>query len=466
MLRKFIEFSEDLGKRTLHINHYRRAALITVPLVFILLILYAHIGCISDLAYAKWFLNILPLPGFLGHLLSSTTYIGNALDQRHNPERRSAFFSTSAGIALGLVIGITLSYMLPGAVCFSTIITSMIFTMRCISTYAGLFSRGCTIAAGIRNYRLSNPQERHGSEIAFLLTALVVGITCGIYLFINHSAKMISLLGVVTFFTPGLTALLTISPVICGFIFISMFTSALMSGTDYFSKGVTFLKEMIMNRNFEPSIQKFHEYRGSLLGGFLSLTVGVILLIAHLHILCGTIGLLTAMMIGATSFSIVGGVFSRLGLTFDGLFEEEDSLTKKTCIVITTAIGYTGLLAAVCPFILRNNNAKNDSSQPSEINQTRIISQATVLPPTSKGIRLALTQFPRKRSRNTSPDSSVILTDYSSLQPRSLESLTTDDTESATQLPKMSFLSPKPSPRLTTKNVVSCQKSKLSCAIL
>lgn len=518
MLGKFIEFSEDFEKRTLHINHYRRAALITVTLAIFLLILYAYLGCTDELGYSKWFLNFLPLPGFLGHLLSSTTYIGNALDQRHNKDRQLLYWSTSTGIALGLVVGITLSLMLPGAACFSTILTSMIFTMRCISTYAGLFSRACTVFSSILNYWRGNKLERHWTEVAFLLIALIGGLTCGIALFVHHKAKMISLLGVVTFFTPGLTAMLAFAPAVAGLIFISMFTSALMSGTDYFSKGLTCFKEMILNRTFEPAIQRFHEYRGSLLGGVLSCVVGLILIIAHAHILCGAMGVLTAVMIAATSFSIIDGVFSRLGFTFDGLFNKEDSNTKKIGIIIATVVGYTGILALTqairhCCFPYKTVNV-NDNSQLSEAEEENsMIANTPSSPPTQVRMMRSLSPLsPRPElsysgssttETEESPSTPLISATSSQLslynpsndndgelrspetntetvrklsQPLAtttdLSDLTeplrnsVDDTESIKQLSNLSFLSRKSLARLPSKNGVSYDKFKLSCAIL
>jgi len=479
-LDRFKTFSHELGERTLdpkNFNHYRRAALITIPLVLLLVILYACTGCeIDGLAYGKWFSYLISIPGFFGHLLSSTTYAGTALDLRNNPDRQPAFWCTFIGIVLGLVVGIALSLMLPGTASFFTILTSMIFTMRCISSYAGLLNRMCTaflvpciylvkelwywVAQGL-NYLCNaslQPErpiwrhERHWSEILLLLIALGVGITCGTVLFATHTAKMIALLGVFTFFTPGLTALLAFAPVICGFIFISMFTSALMSGTDYFSKGITCCKDMILQKSFAPGREKFHEYRGSLLGGVASLAVGITLVLAHLAVLSwATISIITIIMVGATSFSVIAGIFSRLGLTFDGLFKPEDSFAKKSCIVIATLTGFMGLLAIKHGierlFFPEKNIEDSRSFNPSIPEESKLIIEP--VPPAIKS-----TPSPKNQKKSPATDkpasSGIIPLDLSLIEKEN--KATYQSTASMMTLSTSSNAKTPPSPKTSSSN--------------
>jgi uncharacterized membrane protein HdeD (DUF308 family) len=291
------------------LNHYRKAALAILPISFYLLLFFFLAGHTANLFYSNLLLDIIPIPAFIGHLLSSSTYIGGAMDLWNDEQAlRSQRWGTLLGSALGLAVGITVSiFLATGPITFLSVLSHMIFTMRSLSAFAGIGNR------------LGGLKRRPKAEKWGLVLACSIGLILGTTLFFTVTGPMLSMLGIVTFVTNYGTLPVGIS----GILFVSMFTSTCMSGADYSSKAITFLRNA---KEDQATIKdRYHEYHGSAIGAALCLAVAVPLIISQVPLVMSWLTPVLILIVASVTFSIIDGIFSRVGLTLDGLKEEKNN---------------------------------------------------------------------------------------------------------------------------------------------
>lgn len=290
-------------------DHYRRAALSSLPIVLALL-MYLIMG--EDFLLSEWFLDLIFIPAFAGNLLSGSTYIARAIDLAPQRGGLKEKIGTWLGIFIGIAIGITLTLLHDSIPFFSSLsgIANVVLTLGQISVFAGFGNR---IGSTLDKSRLPNEQKAIGA-------ASVIGIVLGLALFLTSSVGLVSIMGITSFATMGAAVPFWLS----GILFVSTFSSSLASFADYSAKAVNFIKSKISqdettNRRVN---ERFHEYRGSFSGVSAGLIIGSLivvgLLVTQPQVFIGAFGLIAAALIITTSMSVLGGLCSRVGRLIDG----------------------------------------------------------------------------------------------------------------------------------------------------
>lgn len=296
-----------------NLDYYRKAALISLPISLIFLLIFILMGHAGFLFFSAWFLNLIPIPAFIGTQLSGWTYLGRQMDliKENSDEAKREKWGTLIGITLGLILGVAVSILSPiGKSCFDVIQAGM-FTINCVSSLGGIANR---LSSSSENRRPLFERR------AISLTALI-GLGISIALFATASAAMVSVVGVTSFITGGAALPLWVS----GFIFVTSVTSSLASTADYSAKAITFVRSKFSSDK-EPQetvSKKLHEYRGSLVGITNGLIIGTIIVVAiaitQPHLFAGLLGVVAATFVITTCISIIGGLCSRIGRILDRL---------------------------------------------------------------------------------------------------------------------------------------------------
>lgn len=293
------------------LDHYRRAALLSFPCTLLLLLFLLLMGV--DLFFSEWYLDLIPLPAFIGSYLSAATYFGKQTDlfAAENKKLKYEKWFTLTGILLGFSIGITLSVFSPFSTCLN-IVQAGLLTVNCINQFGSLGNRlGSTLD---QNHRL--PLEKKTLSIAML-----VGVTLSIILLATASCAMVSVVGVTSFITGGAALPFWIN----GIIFVGSFSSGFASAGDYIAKAFIFIKSQVTE---DAEVKKAvagrpHEYRGSFLGINAGLIIGAVIItalsLAMPQVLAGLAGVVIAIVILTTCMSVIGGLCSRIGRLLDGL---------------------------------------------------------------------------------------------------------------------------------------------------
>ncbi|MCD6039551.1 MAG: hypothetical protein K0S27_951 [Gammaproteobacteria bacterium] len=294
-------------------NSYRQATVISFILSLALEIGFLISGDMEDFPTAIAFL------GFNGHLLSSSTYIGRTVDlswpqnRQLNEEKGQwrEFILTACGIVFGIFTGITLCIIKHTALTCIGITDAMIFTMRAVSSFAGIGNR------------LGNLPERRGLEKKAIGLASVIGLTVGIFLFLTHSIPLICVAGINMFFQ-GNSALPTL---ISFLIAVGYITSTYQSAADYASKSWRFFKAIESETLHDPTNEdnkqikeRFLEYFGSFLLGTIGLTISLYFIP---HFVVGAASLAATPTIIMSCISILGGLGCRLGRLGDRYYKFE-----------------------------------------------------------------------------------------------------------------------------------------------
>ncbi len=297
-------------------DHYRRAALSMLP-ISITLLLYLIFTYGDNFLLAEWFLDLIFVPAFIGSLLSGSTYIARALDlvtqsKPSNPSVKEKI-GTWLGIGFGIAMGIAATVLHDTIPLVSSLsgLANVIFTLGQIGSFAGLGNR---IGSSLDRNRLPNEQKAIGA-------ATFLGITLGMTLLFTSSVALISVAGITSFASCGAAIPFWLG----GIIFVTTFSSSLTSFADYSTKAFNFIKTKTTLSAAEPVKQRvkerFHEYRGSLVGVSTGFIVGGIIvgaLAVTQPIFMGVLGVIAATLVITTSVNVLGGLCSRIGRLLDG----------------------------------------------------------------------------------------------------------------------------------------------------
>lgn len=305
------------------VSHYCRSGLVVSTVSCGLIILFICFGLPVELAFNEIILTFFATAALIAHLFSNATYIAGTIDhfQNADPTTKIERWATLIGILIGFTAGIALSLTLPSLTFFTFLSTTTVTT----GAIAGL----CNRFGGI--------ERRPDLEQACLKVSAIVGATMGASI-IFMGIPFIHITGVISFITAG-------PPIMASAIFLCLVTSLFMSGADYFSKAILYLPKLFKKG-------RHHEYEGSFCGALISIAA-IIFFITHLHLLVGVKLTLTGFNVIATTITLfakcfgIDGICSRLGRTFDELFEQEDTIYEKAAKGMLVITGIAGLMVVV-----------------------------------------------------------------------------------------------------------------------
>lgn len=339
---------------------YRMALLLGIPISTAILAYLLGSGS-GDLLLADPVLDIITIPAFIGSFLSGTTYIARLLDayfpnrqnnqatqkkiatpqattkppkRRIGPrERRGTVIGLIAGL---IVVGVTIGCQV--SVPFLAPLSGfayVLFSIGVISTFAGLGNR--------LGNSLDDKSTRQWNERIAIGIAAILGLTAGITIAALSISTAVSVVGVTTFVTGG--AALPVG--IAGIVFTLAMAGTTVAFADYSMKAINFVKYTWLTRSganqvsnyanlkFQKTIgQRYHEYRGSLVGVSAGLVVGGVIITALLltqpYLFAGAaIAGVAGVLITMTTTAILGGLSSRIGRLVDG-FEAKKNVTEKS----------------------------------------------------------------------------------------------------------------------------------------
>jgi hypothetical protein len=296
------------------LDYYTKAKLGILPISFSLF-LYLMITDPEEVLFSDWFIDIVIVPNFFGSQMSGASYGGRAVDavESRDKAKLGERIGTLVGVGCGLIIA-ALVWALKVAVPYTKILDAGAYILRGLG-FVGAFG-------GLGN-RLGQNFDEGGRPLrekrAMGLTA-ILGWALGATLFAVGAAGAVTLLGVSTFLTGGLTI-----PILAGIVFATTFSNTCASCVDYASKAYTYVDA---ERTTDPVIKntvktRVNEYRmafagvgaGVLIGAFV---IGAVM-IAQPYLLVGAVGLLAAAMIMVSCVAVMGAIFSRFGRIKDVL---------------------------------------------------------------------------------------------------------------------------------------------------
>lgn len=303
-------------------DHYRRSALIILPISFALL-MYLILVHGSEFLLPEWFLDLIIVPAFSGNLLSGTTYIGRAIDLVSQKTNIKEKIGTYLGIGIGLGIAITAAIMHESIPLLDSLshFAMVIFTLSQVSIFAGFGNR---IGSTLDKTRLPNEQKAIG-------VVSLIGIALGLGLFLTSSVALVSVVGITSFVTGGAALPVWLG----GILFVSTFSSSLTSFADYSTKAFNFIKSKFSDdkKTRERVKERPHEYRGSFCGSSAGFIVGIFIVGALLatqpHVFAGACGVIAATIVITTSVNVLGGLCSRIGRLFDGFNQKKIAEKEK-----------------------------------------------------------------------------------------------------------------------------------------
>lgn len=304
-------------------DHYRRAALITLPAALALLI---YVLCGGDFLLPEWFFDVFMVGAFVGNPLSGATYLARPLDK----EPKSA---EKIGTVLFALAGLVATIFIARAAAFCRIplsnslgkpvgnlarrivtrgATYGLFGLANTSTYAGLGNR---LGSCVQSSRPTN-------ERATMAVGAAVGIGLGAVC-VKHA-----LFTALSVFVPG--AALALPTIASSILLTTGVASTAASAGDYTAKAWNYAKYAVgcrMDTALKQRIEnQRYEYRGSAVGVVLGIALGVVAFALMPHVVVG--GLLVAAVVKSvvtsTCCSVVGGLFSRIGRVWDGVIHARE----------------------------------------------------------------------------------------------------------------------------------------------
>lgn len=301
-------------------THYRRAALISLPISFGMLLYLILSG---GYFLPQWFFDLLLPVGFIGSSLSGATYIARPLDS--NSQRAEKIGTVIfAGIGLAVTIGVGILAKLSGIPLGNGLgkLAYAVFGLGNISTFAGLGNRlGSTTNTTI-------PKNERASRVA----GAVIGAGIGAALCVCAKTALLS---AATLFIPGASIVLpaVLSSVVLG----ASVSSTGASAFDYASKAYNYARYRLgylnatnSDKGIDPKILKErndlrqriesqpHEYRGSAVGVGLGIAAAIVICICMPHVGAALVGLALTAVVVAGCCSMIGGICSRIGRVIDG----------------------------------------------------------------------------------------------------------------------------------------------------
>jgi len=288
------------------LNHYQRAALISLFLAFGLLIYALGINDILP----SWYFDFAIVPAFVGSAVSGATYIARVFDDGSNTLEKAM---TVSFIAIGLILSIVILLQI-GLIAtpFSGsigIFAYGVFGIGMTSVFGGIGNR---LASSMKSKRPMNERIAIGSSA-------LIGTFLSIFLFIFAKTAMLAALGAATVFVPGASVLLPTA--LGGILFTVTAGSTLASSMDYVSKAYNYFK-FIVGRA-DPALQqriteRQHEYRGSFVGVLMGIIVAVLISALMPHVVAGILTVAVTGVVFAGCCSILGGLCSHCGYVLDG----------------------------------------------------------------------------------------------------------------------------------------------------
>ncbi len=304
---------KSISVRLRKLDSYGKTVLVILPISLILLAILYGLDS-TELLSKNWFLDLLPPFALIGSLVSGSTYFATSMTIRQTREKdysthksyfNREYIGTVLGVTVGLVIGIVLSLLnvsLPftAALCG---LANTFFVVTQIGIFGGIGNRlGSCVDK--KSMRLS-------SEVYVISLTALASVIIGSVIFALFAA---------TCLTGGAALPLWFA----GILFVSSFTSTMISTADYATKARNYI---YANSTTDEVVKKVvlkrkNEYRGSLGGVSIGLCIGIVVLamlvIAQPYLFVGLMGVITAVTIITTSISILGGLCSRMGRFLDG----------------------------------------------------------------------------------------------------------------------------------------------------
>lgn len=331
-----------LWERFKRYDNYRKAVVVALPFSAGLLLYLFSIGA-EELFLSEWFISVISIPNFFAFQFGTAAYIGGLLDNYNNNKRKQEVRGTLLGLILGLTLGIwlaTIHFAVPFA---STLLlgANILFLFRQMNIFAGL---------GNRIGRMMDKDSRPEIEKKIVGSSIAMSFMLGVILVATASAGAIGLAGVTTFIMAGSAIPIWLASAL----FVITLTSGIGSTADYIAKAVNFLKTQhnrdskdkndIKNNKFVND--RYHEYRGSLMGVSTGLIAGGItlsmLMITQPYLFVGPVGAVMGLLILTTAASLFGSTFSRMARLWDKLPEKsqppapsKSTYTKEVRVLIS-----------------------------------------------------------------------------------------------------------------------------------
>lgn len=307
-------------ERVKRYDNYRKAVLIALPVATLLLVYLVSIGA-EELFLSDWFISLISIPNFVAFQLGTAAYLGGFLDnlkkrQDKTYNGRRELIGTALGITIGALTGmwlISAGLAIPfGATLFAG--ASVLYVARQVNIFAGI---------GNRVGRLLDPGSRPMLEKAIVGIGMSIGLMVGAALTATGLAGLIGLAGVTTFISAGGAI-----PVwLAAGLFIITLTSGIGSTADYVAKSANFLKYCFVSPNDQLVKDRFHEYRGALVGVSVGLILAAItvtaLALTQPALFTGVVGAIIGTLVFSTGASVCGSICSRTGRFLDCLPDEK-----------------------------------------------------------------------------------------------------------------------------------------------
>lgn len=337
-------------------DHYRRAALVTLPVsVGFLFYLIATAGFIIP----EWVLYLLLPASFIGTFLSGATYLARPFDHDSPLIEK---ISTVIFAGLGILITELICHATNGIPFFGSIgkLAYAVFGLANISNFAGLGNRlgNCTNENTPINERRSKG------------VGAIIGAGLGATLCLCAKTALITSAAA---FIPG--AAFILPAVLAATVVSTSISSTTASASDYISKGYNYVKyasgyskDSVLNARIQ---KQYHEYRGSAIGVGIGIGIGLVAAVLMPHVVTGIVAVGIGYLAVTACCSIIGGLCSRIGRLMDGFkqpaaenkAQQTPAIPAKSSAMTQTAQNQTALGFAVKPGIqskmLQNNTASD-----------------------------------------------------------------------------------------------------------